>query len=315
VPGCAVHFEIATRLLRSWETQEAQSPFPPLDRAARSAFALGSLGPDLGYFPGGDALVADLAHCVRPADLARNVIRAASTAVEKAFAWGWATHVLADIWIHPLINQAVLATFDDSQVRRAGFAHDRAAHIRVETGLDAALPTTAGWADPPRIERGVATSAAELVSRAYQEIYGFSPSPTRLRLTLRWAKSASSLVLLNGAVLSGRPCGFLGRRAIRTVAVLSRTLQPTGLAAAFTNAARPSESLIREVANVIADFPAKFEPYQAVQLANLPNINLDTGQLDSDPPDYPATRAALAELARRRRTIIPDRFAGQDSSF
>ena len=297
MPGCAVHFEIAARLLRRWERNEAQAPFPPRDPQAQSAFALGSLGPDLGYFPGGEPLVADLAHCVRPADLARDLICAATAAVEKAFAWGWATHVLADIWIHPLINFAVCATFEGSQVRRAGFAFDRASHIRVETGLDAALPTTAGWADPPRIGPGIASSATELVSRAYRQTYGFSPSRTRLRLTMRTAKSVSSLVLLNGAVLSGRPCGNFGRRAIRTVAALSRTFQPAGLTAAFTNAPWPPESLIREVAGVIVDFPAKFEPYQAAHLANLPNINLDTGQLDSDPPEYPGTRAALAELA------------------
>jgi hypothetical protein len=92
MPGCAIHFELAARVLRAWDVSGADSPISPIDPEQRSAFILGSLGPDLGYLPGEDGLLADLAHCVRPADLARNFIGCATTSVERAFAWGWATH-------------------------------------------------------------------------------------------------------------------------------------------------------------------------------------------------------------------------------
>ena len=181
-----MHFEIAARVLRYWELHETKAPFPPGVPDARSAFVLGSLGPDLGYFPGADTLLADLAHCVRSADLTRNLIGLATTHAELAFAWGWATHVLADIWLHPLINQAVEAMSGGSQPHEVSFAFDRASHIRVETGLDAVLPASGGWARSPAIGPRTPTLPAGLIASAYRATYGFTASDWRLRMTLPW---------------------------------------------------------------------------------------------------------------------------------
>jgi hypothetical protein len=300
LPGCAVHFEIAARVMRHWELTSSDAPFPLLDPDARSAFVLGSLGPDLGYFPGADTLLADLAHCVRTADLARNLIRLATTTDEVAFAWGWATHVLADIWIHPLINQAVGLITEPRPPRAASFADDRATHIRVETGLDSALPASDGWAIPPKFGPGTATQVAPFIAKAYRTTYGFTPSERRLRMTLRLARPVSELLLLNGAVASGRPSGLFGRRAIRLVAGLARTFRSGGLLAAFTNPVPPPDWLMHDASGLIARFPEQFQPYHATKFSGLPNTNLDTGQLEAELPDYAVTQAALAELARRK---------------
>ena len=75
MPGVAVHFVLADRVLSRWRGDgvEGASSLPPFDvsdPASLNAFYHGAVGPDLGYFPGGHRLLSDLAHCVRPAQVA-----------------------------------------------------------------------------------------------------------------------------------------------------------------------------------------------------------------------------------------------------
>jgi Zinc dependent phospholipase C len=299
VPGCAVHFELASRVLRAWDGRGADSPISSIDPDRRSAFLLGSLGPDLGYLPGGDALLADLAHCVRPADLARNLIISATTDVELAFAWGWATHVLADIWIHPIINEAVGELFHGRPLPGVPYADDPISHIRVEIGLDAALPACGNWPRPPKIRQSVIARGTDQIVTAYRDTYGFSPSLVRMKTVLRFAGLFTSLTLLNGAIVSGRSSGLLARCAFQGIAGLSRRFHPGGKLAAFTNPLLPESRLIHRVERLVEEFPESFRPHHASNLADLPNVNLDTGNLEGDTPDYPLTIAAIRELDRR----------------
>ena len=148
MPGCAVHLELARRVLVAWEARPDDAPFPIGHPASRCTFLFGSLGPDLGYFPGGDALLADLAHCVARAHLTRNLIDSAETDLERALAWGWVTHVLGDIWIHPLINQAVGERVCGHRLPGLTYADDPLTHVRIELGTDAMLPAKFGWPAP-----------------------------------------------------------------------------------------------------------------------------------------------------------------------
>ena len=100
MPGVLVHHWLA---LRSWEHPALASVRgTSCERETWNAFLCGSLGPDMGMFPGGEPLVSDLAHYVRAGDLANRLVDSARTEVQSAFAWGWVAHVLADIALHPL---------------------------------------------------------------------------------------------------------------------------------------------------------------------------------------------------------------------
>ena len=96
MPGVTLHFLVAQRILDRWRIRDATAPFD-LDRPdAVNAFFHGSIGPDLGFFPGGARILSDLAHCVRTGALTNDLVRHARTPVERAYAWGWMSHVLAD---------------------------------------------------------------------------------------------------------------------------------------------------------------------------------------------------------------------------
>lgn len=59
------------------------------DPTVLNAFYHGGLGPDMGYFPGTDPLLADLAQYVSSEGFARNLLSRASSELERAYAWGW----------------------------------------------------------------------------------------------------------------------------------------------------------------------------------------------------------------------------------
>jgi hypothetical protein len=263
----------------------------------------GSLGPDLGYFPGGDKLLADLAHCVRPADLVRSLIASSTSGTELAFAWGWATHMLADIWIHPLINEAVGELVHGRRLPAVSYADNPTCHVRVESGLDATLPARNDWARPPRFTRKIGILAATPIATAYGNTYGFFPSKPQLERTLRFAGGFISLVLLNGSVFSGRPSNLFARTTVCAMASLTRHFRPRGILAALTNPLLPPCWLICRASEVVDQFPGRFEPYCASNFADLPNINLDTGHTEGDIPDYAVTVAAIEELNRRNAAL------------
>ena len=102
MPGMAVHFQLAARVLDAWPDP---NEFDPSDTQVRNAFLNGSIGPDMGFYPGGFALPTDLAHYLSTGALARSLVNEARTELERAYAWGWVTHILADVEPHPLVNQ------------------------------------------------------------------------------------------------------------------------------------------------------------------------------------------------------------------
>jgi hypothetical protein len=300
MPGCAIHFELARRVLEAWKNQPASRPFSPDDPACRRAFLFGSLAPDLGYFPGGDGLLADLAHCVRPADLARSLIHLAATDVERALAWGWATHVLGDIEIHRLINQAAALRVRGRRVPGLTFADDPIIHIRIESGLDATLPAIQGWPEP-NLRGGFdpGASAIALFARAYHGVYGLRYPRMRMIFAHRASARLVPGLLLFGRVFSERPVRALPRWLCRRAATLTKIASPRSRCDGFTNPLALPEWLLDEAAAVVESFVERFQSNYASNMADLPNANLDTGKIEDDPPDYPITISALAELRRK----------------
>ena len=136
MPNVSVHLLLAERTLGEWSRAPRSPPFPAHESAIRNAFFQGAFGPDLGYFPGGFRLFSDLAHTIRSGDLSRTLLGTARTPLERAFAWGWITHVVADRVVHGLVGRAA---WELRHGRPDGFLSadaDLITHIRVETGLD-----------------------------------------------------------------------------------------------------------------------------------------------------------------------------------
>lgn len=300
MPGCAVHLELARRVLDAWVHHPGEAPFPLDHPACRRAFLFGSLAPDLGYFPGGDGLLADLAHCIRSAHLTRSLINSAKTDLELALAWGWGTHVLGDILIHPLINQAVGERACGHRLPGLTYADDPIAHIRIELGLDAMLPAKFGWPNPCiGVDFDPGRAGVEALTRAYRQTYGLTFSCIRMRLSHRLAGVFVSALLAGGRVYSDRPVVSFVYVMHRGASRLTRRVRPDGRLFAFTNPLPPPEWLLDECKIIVDGFTERFEGYYKSRFCSLPDYNLDTGAIDSDPPVYPLTISALAQLDRR----------------
>jgi hypothetical protein len=289
MPGCGVHLVIAARVLGPG----------PAGAATRAAFLAGAVAPDMGYFPGGDRFVSDLAHYVRSAGLARCLVRAAGGPVAAAFARGWATHVLADGLIHPLINRAAGELTGRPGPRT--FADDPAAHVRVEQGLDAVVGARLGatWRVAGRPPAGPVVGP---LGEAFARTYGFRPARSALAASVRAADRAVPVLLGYGRAVARRFAGGRGGPAgaatdlLFAAARVATAAVPRSPAAAFARPARPADRLVDEVIRVIDGFPDRFAAAEARGFADLADLNLDTGEPETAP--YAPSSDTLDRLHR-----------------
>jgi len=303
---------LATRVLSRWRAGR-MAPFPIADDDCLDAFYVGSIGPDVGYFPGSDVVFAELAHYVSAADLARALVHGAHDDCGRAFAWGWATHVLADIWIHPLVNRSV-----GRRVARGGsagisYAVDPVTHVRVELGLDACYAR--GSEVPRRIGRLflLDSRGINLVADAYDETYRIWVDRRRLSASYR-----NAIRLLPGVLTYERMVAAAMRGGAETSGTNTRAglvlvplraaswLLPRGCAAYGVLRPYPPETrLVEEVDSVLDTFADRFHVQYDMGLADLPQYNLDTGIDEGHSPDYPLTLATLDTLDRLRSGLPP----------
>jgi Zinc dependent phospholipase C len=309
MPGPILHRELAFRLLEA-EPFRKRSPFPLDDRGARHAFFAGSLGPDVGVFPGGSMFVSDLAHYVRTADLCRALVARARTAEEKAYAWGWVAHVLADRILHPLVNRGVGFRKTGDAEREIAYAEDPAAHVQVELGLDAhwllAAPRAAQLGPEERDDlRRLAESS--LAPDAYLETYGI---PLREELARsqralgRWLPSWFRIARWHSS-RSGWQSASRWKAALAALC-----LGPGRLLTSFGSRQAAGWGLFRATPPPpwmriqCADGMRRFEGAYLQELENgspaFANGNLDTGRNDGDvAADYPPAVRTQAALERR----------------
>ncbi|MDB5307271.1 MAG: hypothetical protein JWO38_1473 [Gemmataceae bacterium] len=295
MPGCGVHLILASRVIA-----------PGTRPAARVAFLVGAVAPDMGYYPGADRFCSDLSHYVRPGRLAEALLRGADCDVSRAFALGWATHVLADTLVHPLINRAAGELGRGRPAPPLTFADDPVAHIRVEQGLDAVIAARFGtpslWPALGRVPLGFVVHRVE---SAYLDTYGIAPSRRALWATGRALYRGVGLLLSYGRIvgsLFGEPGTppetavpiRIGASALRTVVAPFRRSP----AYAFAHPAQPPAWLVDQLAEVIRAFPDRFAALAARGLADLPDANLDTGEVDGAGP-YPPAVATVRELGNR----------------
>src|SRR5262249_13193581 len=126
----------------------------------------------------------DLAHYIRSGQLARSLLRSAPDPVTRAFARGWATHVLADALIHPLINRAAGELLGRGEPLT--FADDPVGHIRVEQALDGVVAARFGY--PALPTAGCTAAFGSVVSAletGFRQTYGFAPPISRVAASFR----------------------------------------------------------------------------------------------------------------------------------
>jgi Zinc dependent phospholipase C len=300
MPGPALHHLLAGRVFDQWRAAPHRAPVVP-DDVALNALLHGALGPDMGYFPGADPLLSELAHHARTGAFCRALVDEAETDAERAFAWGWVTHVLADVAIHPLINEACGELLLGRRTPLWG-ARVAVEHLRVETGLDAACharhPELARLRPLQALEPAVFAGAR----RAYLRTFGAAPALESLvqahRCVGRLLGPSAQLRGVAARAVDGRGVGsWLARGGLRTAARLSaRGSHAEGL---FSPVA-PSGWLMDEVRGIAEGFADWFDAHCASDLRFLRDLCLDTGEPRD--ADGDCARGAIATLHARSST-------------
>jgi hypothetical protein len=290
MPQPALHLLLADDSLRLWLQQPSAAPFDVHDRTARGAFLLGSLAPDMGFFPGGSAArdLSVAAHAGGSTDFAR-VLLGAGTDTMAAFGWGWMSHVLADARLHPLVSLGGAALLHDEGTRDPDVGMRLVAHIRVELGLE-------GWfsrerSTPPAVLREVFTVAdLRPVEEAARTVLHLDLEPSALlaaqRAVINCVPFCEQLAALLASDLRRglSHCStddFFRLPGVRRVA--SRLCAPTSPLFGFLNPVRPADWLLQRVQSEVTHFAGFFAELAAGGLEGVPNFDLNTGA-HADPP-------------------------------
>lgn len=304
MPGVCLHLKLALQLHGK---EQVKTRISLDEKEVWSAYCFGSISPDMGVFPGGDPMISDLAHYERTGELCRAMLSHARTNVQQAFVWGWISHVIADALLHPLINRGVGELLRGDRSFLIAYAENPCAHVQIELGLDAAvvnpLPFDMKCLDAATL-RTVQDEVEELVVLGFAETYGnvdFRGSIGRSLRALRnwqfaWIRLAQLIASGRKGVFSTRwlsemplSCGRL------FTAVLPRTSALRGL---FRTVA-PSGWLLNDCDAISDEFLRLYCGYITEGIADLPNYNLDTGEIDGDGKSYPPAVCVHKRLMER----------------
>jgi hypothetical protein len=285
MPGITLHFVLAKRVLDRWRSTGETAPFDVHCPRDCNAFLHGALGPDFGYMPGGHRVLSELAHGVRTGELSGRLIGTARTSLERAFAWGWLTHILADRQIHPLIGLGVGELVHGCRRTFVAGSDDLYHHVRVETGVDCAYALRDAAARSVRLQPAFDDVSVSFLAHAYAATYGFRPAHrTLLRshrcVGLRVGQALASIRLVAASMSDWSPTGAL-HWTLR-MARRMRLLAPVSIA--YLTPARPSPWLLRAIDDAI---PAHTDGFMRIYRdggADIGDFDLDTGEpLDSSP--------------------------------
>lgn len=307
MPNVAVHTLLAARALDAWRRDPRSAPFDARDPAAASAYFLATVVPDAGYYPRFDRLFSELAHVVRPGGLVRALAAAAETEAERAFAFGWATHVLADLAVHPLLNEASGEVLHGARARPVTSTEDVTMHMRLEYGLDVAVFARHPRLDGIPLPGAPAESLTALVARGFADAYGWAPPRPPLARALRTARTMARLGRLTNRVQaarwSRRPLHASVRAGTRLLAPprpwLPGAWNASPAARAILAPLAPPAWLVDAVDALADGFAEEMARHAATSLREVPDADLVTGAREGDAPPEPRTVDALTALAAR----------------
>ncbi|NIP58306.1 MAG: hypothetical protein GWM92_08645 [Gemmatimonadetes bacterium] len=305
MPCATIHMLTAGRVLDAWCDRAGHAPFPVDAEELRDAFLLGAMGPDMGFVPGVDRFVSELSHYVSTGDLTRTLLDRAATPRQEAFAWGWATHHVTDVEIHPLVGRACGERLRGDRELRLNSSDDLPTHVGIEVGLDLHFlrsdpriprPPTRPLLDP--VELGFLVDALE-------ETYGLEwerPTIARdyriaVRQTARWPRVITLLARARGFGRDGsgsdRLLPRLGRGVLDAAAYLAGA---SSAAAGLFRPLHPPGWVVERVRRVAEVFPERFQTLVQDRLRSIENRNLETGLLEGEPVDHPDSERTFRRL-------------------
>jgi hypothetical protein len=286
MPQPVLHVFLANRTLAHWRRARYGAPFPLDDAAAVNAFRHGTLGPDMGLFPWSEKLISRLAHTSRTGAIARDMIDAASTHLQRAFAWGWVSHVIADAAIHPLVNDAADRLDATSPVAGAPFL---VRHVTAEVGLDAfyvrRMPELLNGPLRDAFDRDDLDFLAGSLRRTYGVAFDRATLDASHRNVTRFYRLYLVLQRMIAAeqtsvLLAGSDSVPASLRALRLV--LSPFVKASSPSFGFLYPAVPDRALLEGAESVVRDFDERLDALLDGGLPDLPDYDLETGELPQD---------------------------------
>lgn len=251
---------------------------PGMAGEVRNAFLHGALAPDVGFFPGGDRRLSELVHHSRTADMCRALLNSAMSPSERAFAWGWLSHVLADVLLHPVINEWCGRQLGD------GASKDDLLrlHVQLELGMDVLHVAAVKREGIPSFESTFEKTSVGFLTHVYQRVYGVGVAPAEMleqqcnveRLTKQLLELE---LILAGAAQEGLATvpHKLVLQALRTAAAVSRGSR--SIVTAFLHPVYPDLELGLNLKSRLDLFDRWFYRCVATDLRELHNLDLDTG--------------------------------------
>jgi hypothetical protein len=289
MPGLTLHFMLAQRVLDRWRSTGEAAPFDLYQPDYVNAFLHGSVGPDFGYLPGGWRVLSELAHKDHTGQLTQSLIRSARTPVERAFAWGWLTHVLADRQVHPWIGRGVGELTLGSRDEFVAGATDPVSHLRVEIGVDCWYAAREQAARSVRLRPAFDELSINFLSHAYTATYGFVPSREALlrshrSLGRRVGQSLSTIHVVSALMPhAARPHGVPGLRWVLEAA--RRRGLVSEISVAYVSPVRPSAWLLGAIEKVVPQHTELFMQHYRNGGTDIGDYDLDTGErLTKTPP-------------------------------
>lgn len=292
MPQPVLHLRIARRTLGRWRERPAASPFRLDAPRATEHFLHGALAPDMGLFPGGCRELSRLVHTLRSGTVIRAVRDVATDDAQRAFAWGWLTHALADAEIHPLVNDAADRLLAAEGVLQPDRHQHSRAHVRIELGLDA-------WhlgLDPGmrrlRVRRLFDARRIRFVADALHATYARPfPLPVLLRSHRAVARFFGPYIAL--ATLIAGEMGTGRSRLLRLAhlrAAAAWALDPASQASGFVHPVAPQAELIEETEAALHRIDCDVDAHVEHGLRHLEDVDLETGR----PAPAPARETTAA---------------------
>lgn len=284
MPGPLIHTHIAEEVFKNLkEVLDIES------QRIRSVFIQGTLAPDMGVFPGSEPIISDLAHFYLTGDLVNNLISEAEREEEKAFAWGWATHHIADTLIHPVVNKQVgLLLYGD--LREVYWSEDKASHLRAEIGLDGYMFQKLKMKSPGKEKSCLNQELAKFLSRSYLKTYNFEIKEEQFLkahiIGLNYNDTLGKLAQIIGSrffnVSFPKECLKEYLSSYLVLKAFKPLWPSSSYYGAIARAVRPKEELVTLALKRIEE-AIKISLGAILNKEPLKNIELDTGRPEEEP--------------------------------
>ncbi|MBK5271697.1 MAG: zinc dependent phospholipase C family protein [Bacteroidia bacterium] len=136
----------------------------------------GAIAPDMGYFPLGNRFFTDLVHYIRSGDFVNALLADAHDVNEYAFALGFLSHYMADMYGHFLGTNRCVPIVYPRMMRKFGsfvtYEEDQISHKRMEFAFDVLQTVKGNYASKAYHDFIGFNVSRSLLERVFRKIYG-----------------------------------------------------------------------------------------------------------------------------------------------